>query len=67
MDSIWRNNVELPHFPTLEGNQKTDILIIGGGLAGILCVYFLKEAGVDYVLLEAELSAQASPEIRLPR
>ena len=52
MDSIWRNNVELPHFPTLEGNQKTDILIIGGGLAGILCAYFLKEAGVDYVLLE---------------
>lgn len=52
MDSIWSNSVELPHFPSLKGNVKTDILIIGGGIAGILCAHFLKEQGVDYILVE---------------
>lgn len=52
MDSIWTNSVALPHFPALESSVKTDVLIIGGGLAGVLCAYFLQEKGVDYVLLE---------------
>ena len=52
MDSIWNGDVEMPHFPILEGCIKTDVLIIGGGLAGILCAYFLQENGVDYALAE---------------
>ena len=52
MDSIWNDDVELPHFPVLEGCIKTDVLIIGGGLAGILCAYFMQEKGVDYALVE---------------
>ena len=52
MDSIWTDDVEMPHFPILEGCIKTDVLIIGGGLAGILCAYFLQEKGVDYALVE---------------
>lgn len=52
MDSIWTDSVAMPHFPALEGSIKTDVLIIGGGLAGILCAYFLQEKGVDYALVE---------------
>lgn len=52
MDSIWTEHVALPQFPTLEGDVKTDVLIIGGGMAGILCAYFLQEQGVDYILVE---------------
>lgn len=52
MDSIWQNAVVLPHFKSLEGNVKTDVLIIGGGIAGVLCAYFLQERGVDYLLAE---------------
>ena len=52
MDSIWSKSVELPHFPSLKGDVKTDVLIIGGGIAGILCAHFLKEQGVDYILAE---------------
>lgn len=52
MNSIWKENASLPHFDTLEGSVTTDVLIIGGGIAGILCAYFLKEKGVDYVLVE---------------
>ena len=54
MQSVWNDSVTLPHFEKLEKDIKTDVLIVGGGLAGILCAYMLKEKGVDYVLVEAE-------------
>lgn len=52
MSSLWNENVQFPSFPKLNGKKKTDVLIIGGGLAGILCAYFLKQKGVDYILAE---------------
>lgn len=54
MNSIWTEGAKLPHFEALEGSAKTDVLIIGGGMAGILCAYFLQEKGVDYILAEGE-------------
>ena len=52
MNSIWTESVEMPHFESLEGNVKTDVLIIGGGITGLLCAYFLHQQGVDYLLAE---------------
>ncbi len=52
--SIWSETVKKPVFPTLQGDIKTDILIIGGGIAGLLCLYQLKNAGVDCALVEAK-------------
>lgn len=52
MESIWSEGITLPRFGRLEGSRKTDVLIIGGGLAGILCAWFLQKKGVDYILLE---------------
>lgn len=54
MESLWGQTWEQPSFPALEGDCSTDVLIIGGGMAGILCAYQLHCAGVPYVLLEAE-------------
>lgn len=54
MQSLWRQTAHLPAFPALEGDARTDVLIIGGGLAGILCAYLFQQAGIDYLLLEAE-------------
>ena len=53
-NSIWTNDAALPVFPKLEGTINTDIAIIGGGLAGILCAWQLHQAGIDYVLIEAD-------------
>ena len=39
MDSIWLKTSEKPHFDTLDGNKKTDVLIIGGGIAGIFPLF----------------------------
>lgn len=54
MISLWQQTSELPCFERLKQNLKTDILIIGGGMAGVLCAYMLDQAGVDYILLEAQ-------------
>lgn len=54
MRSIWEQTARLPQFDALTGGVQTDVLIIGGGMAGILCAYFLEQAGVDYLLLEAD-------------
>ncbi len=54
MKSIWKNEIEAIKFDELIGDIKTDVLIIGGGMAGILCGYMLKAAGVDCVIVEAK-------------
>ncbi len=54
MGSVWADSAHIPHFPTLEGDTKTDVLIIGGGMAGVLCAHFLARHGVEYLLVEGD-------------
>ena len=53
MKSVWEKDLSRGRFVALDGNKKTDVLIVGGGIAGILCAYKLKNAGVDCMLTEA--------------
>ena len=53
-NTIWRQQLQMPEFPNLKGNRKTDVLIVGGGLAGLLCAWRLQQAGIDYLLIEAD-------------
>lgn len=52
--SLWNETVSRRDFPTLEGDIKTDVLVIGGGIAGILTAYFLRENGVSCILVEKD-------------
>lgn len=54
MNSIWHENTDPPRFPALTKDIKTDVLIIGGGIAGILTAHFLHERNVPYVLVEKD-------------
>ena len=54
MLSVWSAYSGFRSFPTLDGDKKTDVLIIGGGIAGVLCAYKLKQRGVRCILLEAD-------------
>lgn len=56
MESVWMD-VQLPHFAPLEGDISTDVLIIGGGMAGLLCAHKLAKAGINCVIAEASVIA----------
>ena len=52
MESIW-NDCVLPQFRPLSGDTKTDVLVIGGGMAGLLCANALRQAGIRCIVAEA--------------
>lgn len=52
--SVWWEGAQSPAFPKLSGSAKTGVLIVGGGMAGLLCAYMLERAGVEYMLVEQE-------------
>ncbi len=52
MEYLWAEGIEKPQFPSLEGDAKTEVLIIGGGMTGVLCALELQNRGVDYLLAE---------------
>ena len=54
MGSVWINDAPRVQFEPLKGDKSTDVLIVGGGIAGVLCAYILKNSGVDCILLEAD-------------
>ena len=51
-DSIWKNFNEYGQKVTAD--MEVDTLVIGGGLCGVLCAYYLKEAGKEVILVEAD-------------
>ncbi len=54
MNPLWTQTAHIPGFDPLQSDLKTDVLIVGGGLAGLLCAYLLSQEGVDYALIEAD-------------
>ncbi len=54
MNSVWSATAQNEGFPQLNEDIKTQVVIVGGGLAGVMCLKELSERGVDCVLLEAK-------------
>ncbi len=52
LSSIWHSDCSLPQFNSLREDLKTDVLIIGGGIAGILTAFFLTQRGVKCAVVE---------------
>ena len=57
MISLWTDTAKLPQFPVFSGEAVVDVLIVGGGMAGLLCAYSLAQTGASYLLLEADTIA----------
>ncbi len=60
MRSVWQNDASLPEFPRMSGELRTDVLVIGGGLAGLLTAWELRQRGVDVVLVEKDRICSAT-------
>ena len=54
MESIWLKEVSFQKRSSLHKDLKTDVVIIGAGITGILTAYFLKKKGFRTVVLEAD-------------
>ena len=52
MGTVWKYKSEI--YNKLSGDVRCDVVVVGGGLAGILTAYSLSRAGLKTVLLEAE-------------
>jgi len=54
MRSIWSATTELPRGLELQKDIAAEAAVIGGGMAGILTAFLLKQRGVSAVVLEAD-------------
>lgn len=45
--SLWTDTVSLPEFEPVQGDKKTDVLVIGGRLVWIACWW--RETGLPVV------------------
>lgn len=54
MESIWSQTTDIKSYPPLTEDLSADAVVIGGGLAGILTAYLLKQHNIDTIVLEAK-------------
>lgn len=54
VESIWSKSVQIPKREPLTKDIKTEVAVIGGGMAGILTAFLLKKSGIPAVVLEAD-------------
>ena len=54
-NSYWiQNSNPAPVMPSLSGDQKAEVAIIGGGFTGLSTAYHLSQTGIDAIVVEAE-------------
>ncbi|ASY50912.1 FAD-dependent oxidoreductase [Clostridium perfringens] len=53
MKSVWSESCKFRKRDALNKDIKTDVLVIGAGIAGVLTAYMLKQKGREVVLIDA--------------
>lgn len=54
MNSFWINNFKSKSYPTLDKDLNVDVCIIGGGITGISCGYYLSRNNLKVCVLEKD-------------
>lgn len=52
MESIWSKTVDMPERAPMQTDIAVEAAVIGGGLAGLLCAYYLQRQGKQVVVIE---------------
>lgn len=52
MSSLWLNSMNCKEYDSLKDDITTDVCIIGGGIFGLSCAYYLSNSGVDVTVLD---------------
>lgn len=52
LKSIWTRKIEIRKRETFRGERKTDVVVIGAGMAGVLTAYLLSQREAEVILLE---------------
>jgi len=50
--TFWNDSVAMPHFPKLDRDLSVDVVVVGGGIAGVTTAYLLAKQNRKVVLLE---------------
>lgn len=50
--SLWLDTVNPPEYPSLKGEVKVDVLVVGAGITGITTAYLLKQAGLRVAVVD---------------
>lgn len=53
-DCFYESTVNRPDWPSLQNNSEADVVVVGGGLAGLSTALELAESGQRVIVLEAE-------------
>ena len=56
----WKEGVEKKEYKPLSGDIEVDIVIIGGGIAGVMSAYLLAKAGKKVAILEKNLIGEGT-------
>lgn len=54
MESIWVTETRIRKRAPLSGDLQTEAVVIGAGMAGVLTAYYLQQAGIKTVVVEAD-------------
>lgn len=53
MNSFWLNSVKnKPYFSELKENKSCDVCIVGAGIFGLTCGYYLSKNGINVAILD---------------
>ena len=61
--SVWADTAEMPKCPPLQESTRTDICIVGAGIAGLTTAYLLTQAGKSVVILDDGPLAGGATEV----
>lgn len=51
--SLWRQHHVAPSYPSLEKSVSADVVVVGAGIAGLVCAYELQKNGKQVIVIEA--------------